>query len=478
MEEKLMPIFYKAFKHYIKSTPKTPIQQITTTSLSKHFTLEPCDIIGYDKSFSIASFSTYPIIRGTKHGEPNADVAGVLRMKNNYVFAICDGCGWGELGKDASNIGLNAVFELIQEKIAECKTEKELASLLMDSAYYAHYNILVKSNKQQGIGETTILIGITYQTTKPHVMVLSVGDCQAFIVNNKKRKARPLDQNWCRPLSQSQSCGGWIGSQNGIFPHLDNCYIKKEKVEEGDVIICTTDGVSDNITFVGGKKSEFLNKFFTEKLNSTIAMNEFVRLICNEVITITKDLREFHQNNPGMKRKVGLCGKVDHSTILSVRIESEMKDLKEVDTISPPELKELYVQQPSARRSIRSQSINSINLKTMKEAGLDGMTGSSFELSPSQQRKEFCPTPSIYSDVPSVFTFGSRKGSLHDSQLPQLSPRKSPDTRLLLPQEIIVETTQPLQEREINDQSPGHLCRSTGRSTGKKITLFTALDQQ
>ena len=99
--------FKKHFKSFKKQISKNEIKPISNESYN-HYTIQnPTIIQGYDQSFAMTSFSTYPIFDNIKQGEPNCDSIAILRFVNSTIMIIADGCGWGETSATASKQQLN-----------------------------------------------------------------------------------------------------------------------------------------------------------------------------------------------------------------------------------------------------------------------------------------------------------------------------------------------------------------------------------
>ncbi|EDR30255.1 hypothetical protein EDI_284240 [Entamoeba dispar SAW760] len=431
MEISLKVQFIKTFKPFIKSIPTNIIEPIKKNGYCFHICDDPLSILGNDQSFGMTSFSTYPIIDGIKQGEPNCDRIGLIRFSKSTVMIIADGCGWGIQPHQASLIAVRSIMETIVDEIETCQSSKDIASMLVDSAYNAHIDILKKSTKIKGIGSTTILIACLFSTKdlNQQLIVLSIGDSQCFIYNDKHQNCVALNPKWCRCLLSTKDSGGRIGSADGNHPDLKSSMLKIVNVYSDDIILLTSDGFCDN--FQSSKTLISLDSIISSRIISSANMSDFIENISKYLIQTTDLVRQFHTENKNKMRPINLTGKLDHASIGAFRVEPINLDLGLINIYCPSILKSLYPNSLVQRKSVRSRSYSDIEVKENVEQSVlkEKSSNSSSGALTHRVRNGCCPTPLIYSDnFPLLYPPKLRKGNNFSETTSCISPpRKSPD---------------------------------------------------
>ncbi|KAL7716617.1 PPM-type phosphatase domain-containing protein [Entamoeba marina] len=373
-------IIHKAFKKDIKTIKSLPIQQVNTSNYSKHIACDSLTIRGRDQSFAYVSFSTYPIINGNKQGEPNCDRVGCMRFNNASVSVVADGCGWGPNPCMAADLAISTSFDYILNKIGTCLTTYDIALMLVDTVVDVQNTIFNQSSRLFDSASCTILITVTITTTTNEIctIILSIGDCRAFLYEPQKCNTIPLNGKWHKNVLKTPSCGGRIGYEE---PCLKGCELKLINTKEDDYIICTSDGFYDNfdckICGVDIEQQFYLNDIMSSRLQQSANLLDFVERISDYLINSTQNLRNFHSCHRKV-RQDGLVGKLDHSSLIIYQTTTHNFDVGLIDIISPNILNTLYPDNVSHQR-IRSRSFDLRDIKKLEST-------------------QFCrtPTPSIF----------------------------------------------------------------------------------
>ncbi|BFU23557.1 hypothetical protein EHI8A_080450 [Entamoeba histolytica HM-1:IMSS-B] len=358
MEGNSSKIFNKKFKPFLKDIPNVEIKSITTRNFSKHIIEDYQEVLGYDQSFSLSSFSTYPCFKNVKQGEPNCDCIGIQRFTNCTVMVVADGCGWGVTSARAAHIAVETVLSSMFNEVSKCVRLHEIANALVSSTYQAHDRIQQHHTKILPNSTCTILTVITVTSTQPYTLILSVGDCEAFIYKSAIGRTFSINKKWCRSIKSTQECGGRIGNTPNLLPELTGAYLKVIDVELHDIIIVTSDGFADNLRLQKENVSPqvILDTVISPRIQSCANLNEFVVSMDDFIIKETEDAREFHSQNQNRIRKQGLKGKLDHATIGVYSISSFNTDIGLIDSIFPDILTSIY---PSnVNRTTRSHSFS------------------------------------------------------------------------------------------------------------------------
>ncbi|EDR23431.1 hypothetical protein EDI_026630 [Entamoeba dispar SAW760] len=342
-------LFRKAFKKDLGEIPKLPIDMVDTKQLAIHSAerKKPATIVSRDQSFGLTSFSLYPIVEGKKQGEPNADSLKFIQFTNCSIGIIADGCGWGFRSKKASNNAVSGCWESIRSSIGKCRTTREIATLLVDSMASAHLSILLNSDSSLiETGTTTLLISVTVtlRTQQPYTLVISIGDCQAFLYSHETEHTDSIIGD-NRKGTATYDCGGVIGPAEGKNPSLRHVELKGCYVKENDILLMMTDGFHDNfdpdICRVTSDKENYVNSIISPIIKHSVSISDCVQQLSEHIINLTDKLAELHST---LKRRSCAVspGKLDHSTLLVYNISLHNIDISNEDCYVPNYYFKLY----------------------------------------------------------------------------------------------------------------------------------------
>ncbi|ELP85776.1 hypothetical protein EIN_281370 [Entamoeba invadens IP1] len=415
-------VFNTTFKKALKCVPDVKFNTIDNSVFSRHIIENPSTIVGHGFSFGLSSFNNYPVFpTGDKQGEPNSDYIGILRFKNATCLVVCDGCGWNKDSARASKLAVETILSLSVEILPKADTLRNAAKGIVNMMSCAHDKIVAGNLIRVANGTTTILVAFTVCTKKhPQTIFVSVGDCEAFIYQHDTNKTIPINKKWQRPLEKVQDSLGCIGCTANGLPDLKTHSIKVFKTKVQDVVIVTTDGMSDNISMNNNYSKKVLDEIITEKMKKSSSLINFIEQMNDFVITSTADLKSFHVNNPTKKREVGMFqGKLDHTTIGTYMVDTEYIDIGIVDNFHSYEIEDTYT--PHSLRQTRSLSLGSkdlVNHLTLSEKDQRNSSEkefSSFEPFSVSQKIEY--SRPVYTPI-----FKNKGGAISPPQLDRLSP--------------------------------------------------------
>ena len=438
--------FIKHYKSQLKSIPKTEIETIKSENVVFHIGVEK-QIDGYDQSFAMTSFNTYPILKGVKQGEPNCDSIGIIRFDNATVMIITDGCGWGMSSQQASKIALKTIGDNIIHQLPEKTTLRSVGELLIDATYSAHCEIVEKL-KEQKKGSTTILIACYINAMKPQLLVYSIGDCQCFIYDDNKNKCIAIDPKWNRSVSSTKDCGGGIGFYNEMNPEIKHSFIKMIDINENDIVIVTTDGFSDNFDCY---KQQTLDTIISTRLQQSANLIDFVEMISTYVIGMTDAVRKFHETNPKRIRDSSVVGKVDHATLGVFKIENENIKREIINHCNPTIFSSLYSHQQQSGLISQNKSISETQLRHTQFHKINDDQMMKKEQTPSQKSTRVSPLFSPQLQTTSKFT------SFRETSPNFFQRRYSPDYRQMhSPTTLSIDSTLQLPSVDIQCNSTRH----------------------
>ncbi|BFU19571.1 hypothetical protein EHI8A_053120 [Entamoeba histolytica HM-1:IMSS-B] len=337
--------FKKIFQKEIKTIPKKEIKRINNKQYSKHLITDALSIKSRDQHFAMASISTYPIINGVKQGEPNCDKAGIVRFSNATFIALADGCGWGDKPSFAAKLAVTSSLEFVISNITTVSTLRESASLLVETIANAHQ--IICSSYPNNNAQTTLLVALSFTLIDEQqvTVVLSVGDCRLFHYSLRECKVKKIVGTGHHSIDETKECIAALGNNQLGTDIINGSQLAVCECEEGDLIFALTDGMYDNFdpTIIKEKKpyDQLLNEILGIRIKRSANLNSLVEELCSYTIGITQTVREFHQNNPTKRRRDGLPGKLDHSTIIVYSINIHNLDIGLVDKYSPELFKTL-----------------------------------------------------------------------------------------------------------------------------------------
>ena len=254
--------------------------------------------------FAATSITTYPkriytmknlnpdtgeeetITRISRDGHPICDQFNIQVFPQRIIFAIADGCNWGEAPRNAARAAVNGFTRYLSKHQCEIRDIQYAGGLVLRGLSMANAEIFVGLDPEsQVIGTTTFLGGIVlpigfqqnqvdlksdkddspaspspiHAALPPNLnnglmdsnfafIYVSLGDCKAFHWSSESGKFSDITaSNRVNSLSASD-CGGRLGPHEvNNLPDLRNLELGFFPCHTGDCIILVSDGVHDNL---------------------------------------------------------------------------------------------------------------------------------------------------------------------------------------------------------------------------------------
>ncbi|ELP91605.1 hypothetical protein EIN_129850 [Entamoeba invadens IP1] len=366
-----------SFRKHIKTLPSKEIMPISVSKTFVHSTenKKPTTIISQEPNFAMTTFSTYPIVDGRKQGEPNCDRLKFVQFDNAVLGVIADGCGWGEHSKKASENAVDACIEKIAQNVQTCVTIKDVGFLLVDAVISAQVAILLNSGTcLVCTGTTTLLLSLTLTTVsmKQYTVLLSIGDCRAFLYNGISGNFESIGKSG-RKGKSTTDCGSVLGPLDGRNPSLNNVILKCIPNEKGDYVLLFTDGFHDNldpdICGIKHEKDKFTKSIICPIMKEATHLEDAVLGLSNYIVQSTRELSDFYRKSKS-KSPTTLLGKLDHSTTLfySTRTK-EGSDFSKENYFIPNYYEKLY--EPSSANLKPSISVMKAKSKEQQRTNLE-----------------------------------------------------------------------------------------------------------
>lgn len=301
-------------------------------------------------------------------GDPVADVFGVQVRDNFSVLALADGSGWGVKPRLAARCAVRAVMEHVTASLSEIRetpTSHTIASILLESVTVKAQELILEHNGTL----TTLSAAVVCKMSQPGewgLFVVAVGDSPVYVYCPHTHKTHEITVG-CHPLNgdrDQRMAGGTLGPSLGNKPDLENLTVSFKTICEGDIVICASDGISDNFSgdavskatglihpdIAKGKVKKccssilHLNevlKIHQEEMGSNMSAQTVVAKLANYAAELTDQKRLFYssciEQGVNIKRKKAedpqfaehlemLPGKLDHATVVGVQVGNHTSD--------------------------------------------------------------------------------------------------------------------------------------------------------
>lgn len=186
-------------------------------------------------------------------GSLTSDIKGLLLM-------VADGFGPGIAGEKASSLALRTVLTYVNNTIDSFYTfdensETELSEKLFTSVRDSHDNIKkisAISKEYSGMMTTLTLVYVIW----PHAFVVQIGDSRCYLIRKNEIQQLTKDQTYVQTLvdagvlteeEASNSSHNHMITQALGSDDLPNPIIKRWHLEEDDILILCTDGLTEHV---------------------------------------------------------------------------------------------------------------------------------------------------------------------------------------------------------------------------------------
>jgi len=191
-----------------------------------------------------------------KHNEDNILIK---KIKDIYLLAVADGVGGHEGGELASKLAVDILNEVVESNYDESYSIDGLAELLKGAHEKAHYEIIEKSKEINKEGMATTLISAIIKDN--YCVIANTGDSRAYIIKeNGEIVCKTKDHSLVQILLDK----GEISEENAKNHPMKNIVtytigggegrrefkvdIYKENMEEGDILLMSSDGFHDCVS--------------------------------------------------------------------------------------------------------------------------------------------------------------------------------------------------------------------------------------
>ncbi|PAA71789.1 hypothetical protein BOX15_Mlig024927g1 [Macrostomum lignano] len=185
-------------------------------------------------------------------GDPIADSFAVVARRNCGLLAIADGVNWGEKSRLAARAALHGAVRHLNRYLAlgdALPDTNKALSVLLEAFVAAQANIL-----RIGGGLTTLSVALALplagadRSPQFAVTCVSLGDSPVYLWSKTKglRELTVGSHDLCKARDM-RDAGGALGPvHGGKEPELHNLTCALTICDPGDVLLLTSDGVSDN----------------------------------------------------------------------------------------------------------------------------------------------------------------------------------------------------------------------------------------
>ncbi|XP_049850667.1 uncharacterized protein LOC126323719 [Schistocerca gregaria] len=208
--------------------------------------------VDYQDSISARTVSTYP--RSCLGWSVICDQWHVRLLQNRVIFALADGCNWGNIPRLAALRATQAVIDYLTDPQLQSQlrhTTDVLVHLL--SAFQAAHDSIIGNRLSTSLTGTTTLIAGMLLPMEHHpnewaLVMTSVGDCKALVYNCRDQRCVDVTFGNRRNIRDARDPGGRLGPcQRDGLPDLRNLYNYYWPLNSDDRLIVISDGVHDNL---------------------------------------------------------------------------------------------------------------------------------------------------------------------------------------------------------------------------------------
>eukprot|EP01105_Mastigella_eilhardi_P009533 TRINITY_DN224_c2_g1_i1.p1 TRINITY_DN224_c2_g1~~TRINITY_DN224_c2_g1_i1.p1 ORF type:complete len:1437 (+),score=327.44 TRINITY_DN224_c2_g1_i1:298-4311(+) len=119
----------------------------------------------YRHAVAAQTISTYPVstVDKIRLGDPICDQYRVIVDHECVIFAVADGCNWGNKPKMAASNASTAFIEFVRENCCKASTVKDLGGIVLDGLIRANRSIsshILEEEMTDSVGTTTMLGGV------------------------------------------------------------------------------------------------------------------------------------------------------------------------------------------------------------------------------------------------------------------------------------------------------------------------------
>jgi serine/threonine protein phosphatase PrpC len=293
----------------------------------------------------------------------------VRLLGNRIVFALADGCNWGQKVRLAASTACRAIIDQVGDRDVQARIRDTMEGrhYLLRSFSVAHEQVVAATT-----GTTTLLAGIIMEvdpdTDEWALVCASVGDCKAFVYVQEADRCVDVTLGNRRDLRNARDPGGRLGDSDGQKqPDLRNLQSYFWPVKRNDILMLVSDGVHDNLDpeSFGRHPKDIAAEFSdprlsslssaikdwddadqdtTEKLKSSWMLEKLHSIIKSQDMTAksvsnalvdfvthtTSPSRDFMEAYPDKQEPsdhVAYPGKMDHTTCIAFTIGPLFKDL-------------------------------------------------------------------------------------------------------------------------------------------------------
>lgn len=199
-------------------------------------------------------------INNDRQGDPICDQFCIERMENKVIFSVADGCNWGSQPRRAALIASRTFCDFVKHNLSQMTTINETGNMFLHAFEAAHTRIVegFEQSKIWECGTTTLLGGAILELAPTAqfverrwgIVIASVGDCKAFLISSRFKTVTDLTVGMRsgHAAIDASDCGGRLGPHVGEGnPDLRNLAFFYHAADEGDIMICVSDGVYDNL---------------------------------------------------------------------------------------------------------------------------------------------------------------------------------------------------------------------------------------
>lgn len=208
----------------------------------------------FSYGISLSLYETLPPRNGASQGfvgDPIADVFGVLTLENSAILALADGVGWGKKPRLAARCAVHGVMQHMAANMAEIRASPNthcIANLLLEAVTEKAHQLILERDATLSTLSAAVLCELEGEEHAWGLVTVTVGDSPVYVYSPHEQKVTEVSVGSHQHDGQRdmRMSGGTLGPSKGKDPDLSNLSLAYMTLFPGDIVFCTSDGISDN----------------------------------------------------------------------------------------------------------------------------------------------------------------------------------------------------------------------------------------
>ena len=167
------------------------------------------------------------------------------------LFVVADGMGGHKAGEVAAQMTVDAIVETVREKPAGERSDAELLRTSIERACDQIRAAALREDEYAGMGTTVVAARVA----DGRLSVAYVGDSRLYLLSHGQLRQVTQDDTWIATMLAADPRADRSALEHHPLSHVltnavgamaqTTVHVVEEAIEDGDVLLMTTDGVHD-----------------------------------------------------------------------------------------------------------------------------------------------------------------------------------------------------------------------------------------